>query len=140
LADDTAAEGHTPDSTVVVNGLNETAIKAWWGKWTSAGHGWPSLWNNCAEVTKKALNHGASAFNPEYLNPANAHPIWTPSDVEKYAKDLRDWEASKAAGTLDASQYIFMLTVVSPLEIPCGQIENVEHDISALWHAVVGWP
>ena len=91
---DVLGEKAKPSQTIVLDGatntragLNETAIKAWWGSLRKNGFtDWCTLGPNCSTVVAYALlKGGADRFSGIWTE---AKTVWTPASVAYYAKDI----------------------------------------------------
>ena len=81
---DVKDESRQPTNTITIKGLDETAIKKWWDKFSSdPSNKWKSLSQNCSTVVADALMEGGSAKCSSIH-----HWIWSPADVENYANDV----------------------------------------------------
>ena len=95
LEDDIAGEGNRPSHTIELPGkngqtigLDETAIKAWWGQLTSTGTAkWCTLTPNCSTIAAYALTHGGGDQFSDMWNSSNL--VWSPSAVASYARAIQ---------------------------------------------------
>lgn len=102
-ASDLAGEDEVRPQTIVIDGrskskhgLNETAIKAWWGSLRTKGFtDWCTLGPNCSTVVAYALSRGGADQYSDMWSSFNM--VWTPNDVATYAKAI-------AAGIKDSNR------------------------------------
>ena len=104
--EDDGGEGQQPDHTIPLQGLDEAAILAWWGKFSTDGHAqWATLDQNCSTTVAMALTAGGGK---NFARNAGAgetslfgrishdiegwyeswNMIWTPKDVLHYARAI----------------------------------------------------
>jgi hypothetical protein len=93
-ADDVAFEGRGPDHVIPISGLDEAAIKAWWGDFKSKNK-WSTLSQNCSTTVADALDAGGGG-DGVYL--ADWNSFWTPADVRGYADAIKDARPSPEGG------------------------------------------
>jgi hypothetical protein len=95
-ADDVKGEDFKPPSqTIIIDGkspttigLDETAIKTWWGKLRGTGTtDWCTLGPNCSTIVAYALHIGGGEMFSSMWS--NSNVVWTPNAVADYAKDIR---------------------------------------------------
>jgi len=94
-ADDVADEGQPPDHVILIEGLNENAIKDWWHSKGLVRNGielsgpllpWDTLSKNCSTMVAEALRIGGGDKFAEWSKTWNM--IWKPSDVLNYALSI----------------------------------------------------
>ena len=86
---DIRLEGGEPDQVIIINGLDEAAIKKWWEEFQKTQR-WKTLTQNCSTTAADALNAGGAAL-PAWLGGwAGGHPFWTPNDVARYANAINN--------------------------------------------------
>mgnify|MGYP000932422544 CR=1 FL=1 len=81
-------DGRTPDITITINGLDETAIQQWWNDFRSdSDNKWKTLSQNCSTTIADGLKAG-NASTPwwDFWNSWNI--VWTPSDIESFARAI----------------------------------------------------
>jgi hypothetical protein len=77
---------NTTPSIVHLDNLNEDAIQVWWDEFRRT-HKWRTLTQNCSTTVAQALDVGGGRdLTTSAPNPL----VWTPSDVEKYARALQN--------------------------------------------------
>jgi hypothetical protein len=94
LEDDIRDEGGSPDRTIIIAGLDEARIRAWWHRiapWAAGRQGPPSLaWStlrwNCSKVVASALKEGGGDRHASWWKSWNV--VWTPNDVCEYAESI----------------------------------------------------
>lgn len=95
-ASDVSAEGQSPDNTVQLDGLNESAITDWWQSFGLVRDGielqgplpaWQTLNQNCSNVVAMALQIGGGDRYASWSKSWNI--VWTPADVLEYARSIQ---------------------------------------------------
>jgi RHS repeat-associated protein len=84
LARDQDEEGSRP-MIIRLDNLDEAAIKNWWRKFRRS-HKWKTLTQNCSTTVAEALDAGGGRNRAPL---ASHHFVWTPADVEDYAKQIQ---------------------------------------------------
>lgn len=74
-------EGIDPDIIIHLSGLDENAISQWWNSF-KASHTWSTRSQNCSTTVADALKAGGAT-------PVHHPLIWTPQDIESYARYLK---------------------------------------------------
>ena len=89
--------GHRPDKSVWLDGLDETAIKAFWFELTNDYRAkWSASTVNCACAVKAALKAGGSDKYFDFIDELSFdvfHTNWfslTPESIYQYAEELHD--------------------------------------------------
>ena len=95
--DDVAGEDNKdPDYQIVLNGLDEDAMKTWWQSFGLTRDGvlyygplqpWETLTLNCSTVASRALYMGGGDKYASWAKSVNV--IWTPNDVYEYALSIQ---------------------------------------------------
>lgn len=93
---DEEAEGSAPDHTIHINGLDDTAIKAWWKSLSLNDENgrelpgpiqqWDTFKRNCSTVVSTGLRVGGGDKYSTWYKSWNL--VWTPSDVLQYANSI----------------------------------------------------
>jgi hypothetical protein len=79
-------------------------MSQWWAAFKSSNQHFSALHQDCAWIVKQCLNEGISVFNPAWANFLNTHFVaWTPTDVQTFASDLKQWCDWKKKGLCDAA-------------------------------------
>lgn len=104
--EDQGGEGQTPDHRIVLVGLDEEAIKTWWGKFKADGHHqWSTLSQNCSTTVAMALTAGGGAKFARHAGEGEKswfsrithdiggwynswNTVWKPDDVLHYAQAI----------------------------------------------------
>lgn len=76
--------GVDPDFVIHIDGLDENAIRSWWDKFRNT-HKWKTISQNCSTTAAQALMAGGAP--PAYK------VLWTPSDVQQYARFVQGYES-----------------------------------------------
>ena len=74
-------EGRKPDHTIQLQGLDETAIKAFWKRWAQNAN-YQGLLFSCATTVGWALKQGGG---DRYARSWTDPKVWTPADLLSYA-------------------------------------------------------
>jgi hypothetical protein len=96
--DDLHDEGMPPGAVVRLDGLDESAITAWWRRMVPPvgppSAPWRTITHNCSTVVAEALRAGGGNRYATWWD--SWHTYWTPSDVLSYARSIREGlEAAK---------------------------------------------
>lgn len=85
-----------PDHVIPLSGLNESRILQWWGKTALIYNKiefqrpielpWDTFGWNCSKIVAKGLKEGGGDDYSDFIRSVNL--IWTPNDVECYAKKI----------------------------------------------------
>jgi RHS repeat-associated protein len=85
---DRLLEGQPPDQVIRLSGLDEKAILDWWVKFRKRENKWKTVSQNCSTVVVEAVKAGGADVS--WTSTWDAHNLmWTPADVEKYAKAVK---------------------------------------------------
>jgi hypothetical protein len=89
--DDLVAEGRPPHHRIVLNGLDERAIEAWWRTFRVRSQ-YRLFLQNCSTVVAMALKAGgATQYTSGWDYMWNSwNTVWHPNDVRRYAEAVRD--------------------------------------------------
>jgi hypothetical protein len=96
FSQDVAAEGQPPDHSILLDGLDESAIKDWWQSFGLTRDGvvfqgplppWSTLSQNCSNVVVIALRAGGGDKYASWITSWNV--VWTPADVLEYARSIQ---------------------------------------------------
>jgi hypothetical protein len=94
--EDVAAEGQAPDHVILIDGLDEDAIKDWWQVFGLTRDGtvfegplpaWETLGQNCSTVVATALRIGGGDQYAGWWRSWNL--VWRPNDVLEYALSIQ---------------------------------------------------
>ena len=86
LTDDINLEGQLPDVEIVINGLDEAAIDAWWQNYRKNNR-WKTFGRNCATTASDALKAGGGGSWWWW----SAHNVvWTPNDAEAFTRAIKN--------------------------------------------------
>ena len=84
----TVSKPKPPDVEINIHGLCEKNIKKWWDKFRATNQ-WNTRTQNCSTTAADALKAGNA---DSYINDldvfTNHHQVWSPADVETYAKAI----------------------------------------------------
>lgn len=88
-ADDIRDEEQFPDASIVIDGLDDEAIRRWWRQTRIAPDAqWCTLGPNCSTTVANALKAGgADKFAPLWTR---TNAVWTPNDVEQFARSVQE--------------------------------------------------
>jgi hypothetical protein len=95
LQADIDGEGSHPSHTILINGLDEARIIAWWHRtfpWAVSRLGppsvpWSSLGWNCSKIVATGLKEGGGDRFASWSK-SWALIAWTPNDVREYAESI----------------------------------------------------
>jgi hypothetical protein len=89
FAQDQADEGQYPDAVIEIDGLDETAMKRFWSDWQRDPN-WCTLGRNCSTMAADALAAGGADEAVVFVDWFDSwNIVWTPENVESYAKAIR---------------------------------------------------
>jgi hypothetical protein len=96
LAQDIQAEQQQPDHRILLDGLDEMAIKNWWQSFGLTRDGqlyqgplqpWETLAQNCSTVAARGLSIGGADKLVPWRKAWNF--VWTPNDVLRYLQAIQ---------------------------------------------------
>lgn len=91
FADDVRDERQPPDQTILLKGLDETAIKKWWNNLLrDASARWSTLGQNCSTTVAHALEAGGGDNYAKGMSGwwRSWNTVWRPDDVARYAREI----------------------------------------------------
>lgn len=86
-------DGHHPDHTINLEGLDETEIKTWWNKLLNDTQSrWSTLGQNCSTTVARGLMAGGGDKLVKGIGGwwKSWNTVWKPNDVLDYAQAIHD--------------------------------------------------